>query len=324
MNEKENELNKGSFLYINDKEKAEWGYPEGYPYKEQTKTEFAILGKVTLVNDQGRYTGTVYVPETFSVDEKYIVIFDGESYIVTVMEDDNAWAVGNLLLAATGTQVGNGVPFFIQIIYDDDFKKYAMTITALPTETNIHTVEIYTFRENIHTIYTEYLPEGYPYTEAAEIVCAETTVENGASIKNPLSTMLTAGYKYKVVHNDISYECIAYESTFDGYPCVSIGNMSLHSPSLSGGNGEPFVFASIPLFDLSIGGFSEIGNHTFSIERSEIFYPIAAEFLPLATPTIAGTVKQAAAVADVTAAPTAEEFNALLKSLRDAGILATS
>ena len=37
-----------------------------------------------------------------------------------------------------------------------------------------------------------------------------------------------------------------------------------------------------------------------------------------------GAMKQAAAVANVTAAPTAEEFNALLKSLRDAGILATS
>ena len=37
----------------------------------------------------------------------------------------------------------------------------------------------------------------------------------------------------------------------------------------------------------------------------------------------AGAMKQATAVANVTAAPTAEEFNALLKSLRDAGILAT-
>lgn len=42
------------------------------------------------------------------------------------------------------------------------------------------------------------------------------------------------------------------------------------------------------------------------------------------TPISAGAIKQAAAVANVTAAPTAEEFNALLKSLRDAGILAIS
>ena len=36
----------------------------------------------------------------------------------------------------------------------------------------------------------------------------------------------------------------------------------------------------------------------------------------------AGGVKQGAAVPDAAAAPTQEEFNALLKSLRDAGIIA--
>ena len=50
---------------------------------------------------------------------------------------------------------------------------------------------------------------------------------------------------------------------------------------------------------------------------------IAPDFLPQATQTPDGAIKKAAAVANVTAAPTAEEFNALLKSLRDAGILAT-
>ncbi len=38
MNEKDDKLNKGSFLYINDEEKAEWGQPEGYPYKEDNRT----------------------------------------------------------------------------------------------------------------------------------------------------------------------------------------------------------------------------------------------------------------------------------------------
>ncbi|WP_278898472.1 head fiber protein [Roseburia hominis] len=45
--------------------------------------------------------------------------------------------------------------------------------------------------------------------------------------------------------------------------------------------------------------------------------------LPAATTTALGGVKQAAAVADVAAAPTMEEFNALLTSLRAAGILAS-
>ena len=70
--------------------------------------------------------------------------------------------------------------------------------------------------------------------------------------------------------------------------------------------------------------FANKNNHYVTKFTNETIHPIAAEFLPLATTTTAGTVKQAAAVANVTAAPTAEEFNALLKSLRDAGILTTS
>lgn len=45
--------------------------------------------------------------------------------------------------------------------------------------------------------------------------------------------------------------------------------------------------------------------------------------LPAATTAALGGVKQAAAVSDVAAAPTMEEFNSLLASLRAAGILAS-
>ena len=56
--------------------------------------------------------------------------------------------------------------------------------------------------------------------------------------------------------------------------------------------------------------------------REQLNLPIDLKRLPAATTTIAGIVKQAAAVADVTNAPTAEEFNALLAALRTAGIMA--
>lgn len=46
--------------------------------------------------------------------------------------------------------------------------------------------------------------------------------------------------------------------------------------------------------------------------------------LPAATTKALGGVKQAAAVPDAAAAPTQEEFNNLLKSLRDSGILASA
>lgn len=58
---------------------------------------------------------------------------------------------------------------------------------------------------------------------------------------------------------------------------------------------------------------------------SETIHPMATVFLPQATSATHGTVKQMSYLPNATgAAPTAEEFNALLKSLRDAGILATS
>lgn len=46
--------------------------------------------------------------------------------------------------------------------------------------------------------------------------------------------------------------------------------------------------------------------------------------LPAATTSALGGVKMAAAVADAAAAPTKEEFNALLAALRAAGIISTS
>lgn len=49
----------------------------------------------------------------------------------------------------------------------------------------------------------------------------------------------------------------------------------------------------------------------------------AAYKLPAASTTAVGGVKQGAAVADAAAAPTMEEYNALLKALRDAGIIAS-
>lgn len=46
--------------------------------------------------------------------------------------------------------------------------------------------------------------------------------------------------------------------------------------------------------------------------------------LKAATKSVAGVVKQGAAVANAAAAPTMAEFNALLTSLRNAGIIASS
>lgn len=63
----------------------------------------------------------------------------------------------------------------------------------------------------------------------------------------------------------------------------------------------------------------------YPYKEDETIRSMAPEFLPYATTTTPGIVKQMSYLPNVTGdAPTAEKFNALLKSLRDAGILATS
>lgn len=83
MNEKNDKLNKGSFLYINDEEKAEWGYPEGYPHKEQSET---VIGEVTM---DAEFAGTNFVAPFYDTDgnlfcieegKQYRVVFDGKEY----------------------------------------------------------------------------------------------------------------------------------------------------------------------------------------------------------------------------------------------------
>lgn len=49
--------------------------------------------------------------------------------------------------------------------------------------------------------------------------------------------------------------------------------------------------------------------------------PIDPSFLPPATLTTLGAVKQAVEISEIGAAPTAEQFNSLLTALENAGIL---
>ena len=195
MNEKDEKLNKGSFLYINDKEKAEWGYPEGYPKKSVQTT--------TLMEEQEL---------AFALNDK---------------------------------------------------------------------------------VYSAQL------TNAFEIIEGQT---------------------YTVNWDGTEYECVGV--AIDEDKC-GLGNLYLLK--VGDNTGEPFSYTYNKTY--AIGGFMALdtsASHTISVKRTEgTITPMASDFLPLATPTSAGTVKQAATVANVTAAPTAEEFNALLKSLRDARILAT-
>lgn len=119
----------------------------------------------------------------------------------------------------------------------------------------------------------------------------------------------TVGETYTVEWNGKTYECTAALMEGTGV----IGNPVIME--IGDDTGEPFIMYAYG-GNLYIKG--EGDTVTLSIYGvAETIHPIAAEFLPTATPTAAGTVKQAAAVAD------GSDINTLLASLRAAGILAT-
>ena len=83
MSEEVKEMRDGSFLCVNEKGKAYWGQPEGYPYKIEDKT--TVLENTALpFTYQGLSYGTDYAnvsERQFVEGDTYIVNFDGTEYV---------------------------------------------------------------------------------------------------------------------------------------------------------------------------------------------------------------------------------------------------
>lgn len=133
---------------------------------------------------------------------------------------------------------------------------------------------------------------------------------------NPL---FATGDKYIVYWNGTRYELTGYQNGADYYLGGSRNMPSLMSKVPEHADDAPFllrwnmldyeivVFTREPGVDLAGEPF-EIGIY----EEKTVITPVSPIYLP-----------KAAAVADVTDAPTAEDFNSLLASLREAGYMAT-
>lgn len=173
------------------------------------------------------------------------------------------------------------------------------------------------------------VPEGYPYKESNK-----TVIEWDGNAEG----LETFGGDYYKVSDKVFTEAELIGSVASIYNYTTgTRDVELTDNLVSdGGGGTVTVITdggNVPSIISSDGTSITAGTYFLLQDDSyiakliygaETTHPISSDFLPLATPTTAGAMKQAAAVANVTAAPTAEEFNALLKSLRDAGILATS
>ena len=107
MSEKDDKLNKGSFLYINDEEKAEWGYPDGYPKKNvQTTTLMEEQELAFALNDK---VYSAQLTNAFEIIEgqTYTVNWDGTEYeCIGVAIDEDKCGLGNLYLLKVGDDTG--------------------------------------------------------------------------------------------------------------------------------------------------------------------------------------------------------------------------
>ena len=159
-------------------------------------------------------------------------------------------------------------------------------------------------------------PFGEEYVQIAEKTL-ENTKNNSFSFEDSLRLYkMIAGDTYVVVINDDKYEVVCKSiSVYDPMmgetsTVYSLGNMAVYD-NTDENTGEPFYIVYNNAYGCYEIYFEESGTYTVRVLENSI-KPIDPKYLP-----------KAAAVDDVTDAPTAEDFNTLLAALREAGYLTT-
>ena len=152
MSEKDDKLNKGSFLYIGDQDKAKWGYPEGYPKKSvQTTTLMEEQELAFALNDK---VYSAQLTNAFEIIEgkTYTVNWDGTEYeCVGVAIDEDKCGLGNLYLLKVGDDTGE--PF--SYTYN---KTYAIGGFMTSDTSASHTISVKKIEETVTPMAEEFIP----------------------------------------------------------------------------------------------------------------------------------------------------------------------
>lgn len=187
MNEKDNKLNKGSFLYINDEEKAEWGYPEGYPYKAVITEEVLAETSIECVEDGGMVVAYDAVDCLFVDGIVYNVIFDGTVYECVYSASIDA--LGNISLYP-GMSGGANEPFLIVGIHGtEDSRK-----SVFASETGTHTIAISGTFSKVFPMADKFLNQPTMLVEIVENVKSGTTEYITKVSHDDIRAAVQAGY----------------------------------------------------------------------------------------------------------------------------------
>lgn len=169
------------------------------------------------------------------------------------------------------------------------------------------------------------LPQGYPYKDKGETVAMKEQELTFARMSSVGADMVisfvsftsepTVGNKVKVIWDGNEYICEVFD-----VGTAAFGNSELMHGS--GGSDEPFAFIDDDGWTCGCKGKNG-DTHTVSVSIfTETIHTMAPESLPYATITTPGAVKQMPYLPNATgAAPTAENFNQLVRELKNAGFI---
>ena len=153
-------------LYIRDQEKAEWGQPEGYPYKEQSET---VIGEMTV---DAEFAGTNLGAPFYDTDGNLFCIEEGKQYRV-VFDGKEYNCVGIKLserihyVSATGkTEVSESNVFFYKTCTPTNINERNCALSTLASDSG-HTFSIVEVSETIHMMAPEFLPSATTITLGA-------------------------------------------------------------------------------------------------------------------------------------------------------------
>ena len=186
MNEKDNKLNKGSFLYINDKEKAEWGYPEGYPKKSVQATTLMEEQELAFALNDKVYSAQLTNAFEIIEGQTYTVNWDGTEYeCVGVTIDEDKCGLGNLYLLKVGDDTGE--PF--SYTYN---KTYTIGgFMTLDTSAS-HTISVKITEGAVTPMTSAFLPQATQTTYGAIKKAAHVPHVTEAPTSNDFNKLLSA------------------------------------------------------------------------------------------------------------------------------------
>ena len=209
MNEKLNEIAKGSFLRVNEEGKAYWGQPEGggggggggsvpkpltydympdgYPTKTVQTTTLMEEQEVAFADMGGVYAATSLAGLELIEGQTYTVVWDGTEYERVCVAVYSTPVLGNLSILDYGDNTGE--PFL-----------YIPAQGMATSDTSAtHTISVKTIAETVTPMAEEFLPETLATKSEVEVVQttatnAQTAADNAQTVANSNKEVLYGAF----------------------------------------------------------------------------------------------------------------------------------